>query len=1278
MEGVHPSGRAILTGLGICALCLAVGDRASAQTIAGVDGHGYVPPPSDPAVTSPLTVWSPYNERARAWSVGGVLEHVNSPLVQYQLLQPGDPTEVKLLHNVIGVNLGARYAVGSRLGLGITAPVWFTSEGEEGVGGPALGDVHLWAPIGLVMTDPDTARGFGLSAVPFLDLPTGNANRFLGDTAVNVGMMGVSGYNIGVLATNANLGVGIGKPAEFANQLVGGATLYSGGSVGVVPTKGFGVHLEGKLGVGLSIDNKVTVAPPGANDGSGAAAPFEVMLTGRGTFGKGLWANAGVGRGVTAGVGAARLREYLGFGYSSDPGAVEVVPVGKQPFTFRLVDPDGSPVARATISVDGVSAGTSGAEGTIELEGIKWRRGVVASGPNHVDVEIAEPEGEVTQADVVLQWKTTLVQLRVQDQAGAPVVAAVVAKNLDDLEVNDVEGDADGVSLMPGNWRIEVVADGFGPQAREVFVDPNGHPPAEPEVILLEDAGGEAKFLLRLTDPEGGAVVGARILIDGQPVGTSADGGLVEVDLLPVGSHRLQVLHENFTEMEQDEVALTKGVNEMSLALQRVPGSVKVLARGPLGGVVADAVVRFDGPRRLAPAPLGDRGERIQTLGPGTWSLFITSAEYGFQEREISVPEDSFELIVVEVVLQPGEAGTAELTLRVVDPRGVPVDGAEVFLDEKPFGNTSTGGALSLQGLLPGPRNLLVGGEYFREAEPIEMTLIDGLQEKIVTLRYKAGSVQVITRTPESPVPDAVVRFMGPDTLPPSPLGPMGDAMFELDSGDWQILLTSESFGLQQRDLVMEEDSDELHIVEVVMNPGEGGLANLNLRVLDPDGQAIAGADVFLDGVPLGSTTNTGGISLTGLSVGSRELEVSSPLYVATAERVRLLEGDLEKELVLDWAAGAARIKVQDAEGLPVTDAVVRMLGPGSVPPAPVSAYGDHTFGLSAGSWQALVMSESHGLAQAPVEIVEDGDGLVEVVVTMAGDTGGMASLMVRVLDEDDEPVDGAVVTIDGEDMGETGTGGALLVDGLAPGPSRLVVRATEFQDTESIQVKLAEGPNERIYTLAHKPGVVTVIVKDDNGSPVDAEIQAVGPADMDRIGTGADGTEEVTLRPGTWQIIASTPFLGPSRAEVVITPGAADPSTIELVISPTRVSVAGETVVIKEKVKFDFGKATLRGDSDPILQEVANTLLSRTGIIKVEIQGHADDVGGVAANQALSQKRAEAVLKALVERGVSQEILTARGYGLQRPVDTNETEEGRANNRRVAFDIVEQGESEE
>lgn len=72
----------------------------------------------------------------------------------------------------------------------------------------------------------------------------------------------------------------------------------------------------------------------------------------------------------------------------------------------------------------------------------------------------------------------------------------------------------------------------------------------------------------------------------------------------------------------------------------------------------------------------------------------------------------------------------------------------------------------------------------------------------------------------------------------------------------------------------------------------------------------------------------------------------------------------------------------------------------------------------------------------------------------------------------------------------------------------------------------------------------------------------------------------------------------------------------------------------------------------------------------KIEIGGHTDYTGSDAYNQTLSQKRASAVRAYLISQGISAERLTAKGYGEAKPIASNETEEGKAENRRVEFKI--------
>ena len=122
----------------------------------------------------------------------------------------------------------------------------------------------------------------------------------------------------------------------------------------------------------------------------------------------------------------------------------------------------------------------------------------------------------------------------------------------------------------------------------------------------------------------------------------------------------------------------------------------------------------------------------------------------------------------------------------------------------------------------------------------------------------------------------------------------------------------------------------------------------------------------------------------------------------------------------------------------------------------------------------------------------------------------------------------------------------------------------------------------------------------------------------------------------------------------------------------PTSVRVTENEIVILHQVQFDTDKAIIKKVSDPLLDEVAAVLKEHPEILRVEIQGHTDNRGAPKHNETLSQQRADAVMRALVNRKVDKGRLVGKGYGQNTPIADNSTDGGRLANRRVEFKIIE------
>jgi outer membrane protein OmpA-like peptidoglycan-associated protein len=151
---------------------------------------------------------------------------------------------------------------------------------------------------------------------------------------------------------------------------------------------------------------------------------------------------------------------------------------------------------------------------------------------------------------------------------------------------------------------------------------------------------------------------------------------------------------------------------------------------------------------------------------------------------------------------------------------------------------------------------------------------------------------------------------------------------------------------------------------------------------------------------------------------------------------------------------------------------------------------------------------------------------------------------------------------------------------------------------------------------------------------------------------------------PAPVMVAAAAPATPPMRARV---------DTVYRVRVDTVMRARVDSVRIMEpspdqlvlRVQFETNKTTLLQRSRPVLDTIAKAILATPGS-KWEVQGHTDSVGTAAANKTLAQGRAQSVVDYLVTKGVDRTSLTASGFGQERPVFSNSTVYGRAQNRRV------------
>lgn len=228
--------------------------------------------------------------------------------------------------------------------------------------------------------------------------------------------------------------------------------------------------------------------------------------------------------------------------------------------------------------------------------------------------------------------------------------------------------------------------------------------------------------------------------------------------------------------------------------------------------------------------------------------------------------------------------------------------------------------------------------------------------------------------------------------------------------------------------------------------------------------------------------------------------------------------------------------------------------------------------------------------------------------------------------------------------------------------------------------VTTKEGATDfEIPLTIDNPQKVAFSVKNEDGEAVKGAAirfnnagKRVACAPVEAVNTDDAGAANAEAAPGKHRFVVKAP--GYAIATGDLDTEELGEGTVEVVLKSTKIKLTDKKIEILEKVFFETGKDVIKDQSYGLLDEIATTLNANPKIAKVEIQGHTDDRGRDSANLALSQGRADAVVKYLVGKGVKEDRLVAKGYGEAKPVESNKTSAGRAANRRVEFQILSQG----
>lgn len=1244
-------------------------------------------------------IWRPEVQTRGAWSASLAYGFIEAPYWPAGRAVPS-------LDTVHEVDLAGTYAINERVAIGLTVPVfpfsWHSADlavvGSEQSHGFAMGDVRIVAPIGIILQDPETG-GFGLSAIPYVGLPTGATNLYLGDGALSGGLAIAPGYNLnGRFDFTGQIGLDVQPKRDTMMDRSGGANLLLG--------LGFGAEIIPTLGAGIELVNDYPLA-------SGMETPGVAMLSLRGRYDSGFsWKMAGgldlrnfhvnsqrvdfqVGwthgrpmRTLSTGIVDAD-RDGVADASDACPDRAGTAANGcPNDVRIHVTNSAGHPVAGVNVYSDGKRVGRTGLDGLAVVEAaplgatltltteIDAKTGYTAAAPASVEVVAGGQDATVEMA-------TAPGSVAIQVTAGgAPLDATASFAGPSELPVLHLgEFGQQVVVLPPGHWVLTLAGAAFEPQTREIDILPNQRSLVSLDVSLYATGADHVDVLV--DDPAGKPIAGADVAVDGVVRGRSDSLGLVSIaDVKPGATISLNALineRAGYKAREPMSVQVKGGAQQEALTLMPLPGALTVVSRAA-DGTPINAKVSFKGPSEVAPQTIGDKGERTFSLPPGDWEVTIEAPELATETRAVSLRANQKSLIDIEVTLV--DAKSDFVRFHVQDGRGTPIPGAVLSVDGAEVGRSDAGGVFTLTGLAPGAalKSSVKTNEHagYRPADPQDVAVQDGGTDATFVLDAMPGALTIATQAADGRTVPAHVRFEGPENIPPAEMDGSGDHLFQLAPGEWTVVIESESFGTETRQLEIKPNQRSLITIEVTLVGADKN--PVRFHVQDGRDNPIPGADVSVNGAPLGRTDATGMITLPDAAPGASlvvgvQTNPRAGYQNFEPQTIVAKTGGDDEIIRLDPKPGAVMISTLANDGSGV-DARVTFEGPSEVPPQSVGPTGEHLFDLAPGDWTVTLEHERFGKEVRQIHINPNQRSLIAVEVTLI-DPVADSGARLHLVNELKQPVPGASVTVDGTFAGRTDAGGVLAVLGLAPGSHHVEVATNPragFAKLAPFDVALTKGVVDQDLVAKWLPGSILIVTRTADGGTLNSTVSFHGPSEVPDVVID-DGERTVNLPPGKWAVTLRGPGFGTQKYDIELKPDEKSLVKLEVKLQDAEVAVQATEVALLGKILFEAGKADIKPESMKLIDEVAANLVADRTIKLVEIRGYTDSQGDDPSNLKLSQARVDSVYKALVARGVEPERLQAKGFGETKPIATNDTAEGREQNRRVEFVILQRTE---